>query len=57
MLICEDGAIVGSLSAGCLDEEVALHGRKFADRPVAIVDVRYATAIRLPVIDIFIERV
>lgn len=28
MLICEDGAIVGSLSAGCLEEEVALHGRE-----------------------------
>src|SRR5437867_13334291 len=28
MLICEDGKTVGSLSAGCLEEEVALRARE-----------------------------
>src|SRR5436190_23915167 len=27
MLICENGKTVGSLSAGCLEQEVALHAR------------------------------
>jgi xanthine/CO dehydrogenase XdhC/CoxF family maturation factor len=59
MLICEDGTRVGSLSAGCLEDEVALRaGEVLQTSEPAIVSFdtrrRFGCAGR---IDIFIERI
>jgi xanthine dehydrogenase accessory factor len=59
MMICEDGTTVGSLSAGCLEEEVALRAREVLQTgEPALVDFdtrkRFGCAGK---IDIFIERV
>src|SRR5437762_2999026 len=59
MLICQDGTRVGSLSAGCLEDEVALRaGEVFQTGEPATVSFdtrrRFGCAGR---IDIFIERI
>ena len=59
MLICEDGTSVGSLSAGCLEEEVALRARdvlQTGEPTIVSFDTRrrFGCAGR---IDIFIERI
>jgi xanthine dehydrogenase accessory factor len=59
MLICEDGTRVGSLSAGCLEDEVALRAREVlqtGEPTIVSFDTRrrFGCAGR---IDIFIERI
>jgi len=59
MLICEDGTTVGSLSAGCLETEVAKCGREVFRTGRSVV-VSFDTRRRFGCagkIDIFIERV
>ncbi len=59
MLICEDGTIVGSLSAGCLEEEVALRAqevRQTGKPAVMTFDTRRRFGCA-GAITIFIERV
>ena len=59
MLICEDGKTVGSLSAGCLEEEVALRAREVlgTGNPVLMsFDTRKRFGCNGK-IDVFIERV
>jgi xanthine dehydrogenase accessory factor len=58
MLICENGKTVGSLSAGCLEEEVALRARDvlFTDEPALMsfdTRKRFGCAGK---IDVFVER-
>jgi xanthine dehydrogenase accessory factor len=58
MLICEDGTVVGSLSGGCLEEEVALRAREVMEtgEPALITfDTRKRFGCHGK-IDIFIER-
>jgi xanthine dehydrogenase accessory factor len=59
MLICEDGATIGSLSGGCLEEEVALHARdvvKTGEPVLMSFDTRKRFGCNGK-IEIFIERV
>jgi xanthine/CO dehydrogenase XdhC/CoxF family maturation factor len=59
MLICEDGHTVGSLSGGCLEEEVASHARGLL-RTGTPVSIEFDTRRRFGcngAIDIFIERI
>ncbi len=58
LLICEDGKIVGSLSAGCLEEEVALRARDVLRNGQPIL-MTFDTRKRFGCagkIDIFVER-
>lgn len=58
MLICEDGSTVGSLSAGCIEEEVALCAREVLRSGVSTI-MSFDTRRRFGCngkIDIFIER-
>ena len=58
MLICEDGTTVGSLSAGCLESEVAACAREVLRTGQSVV-VSFDTRRRFGCagkIDIFIER-
>ncbi|MBO0695150.1 MAG: XdhC family protein [Verrucomicrobia bacterium] len=58
MLICEDGKMVGSLSAGCLEEEVALRARDVLQTGKSVL-MSFDTRKRFGCagkIDIFIER-
>ena len=57
MLICEDGHTVGSLSGGCLEEEVASHGRGVLRTGTPVI-MEFDTRRRFGcngAIDIFIE--
>src|SRR5437899_7287301 len=59
MLICEDGLTIGSLSGGCLEEEVALRARGVLETGEPLL-VSFDTRKRFGChgkIDIFIERV
>ena len=59
MLICEDGAIIGSVSAGCLESEVAECAREVLRTGQSVV-VSFDTRRRFGCagkIDIFIERI
>src|SRR6266516_5728063 len=59
MLICEDGTITGSLSAGCLEKEVAESAREVLRTGQSVV-VSFDTRPRFGCagkIDIFIQRV
>jgi xanthine/CO dehydrogenase XdhC/CoxF family maturation factor len=59
MLICEDGTTVGSLSAGCVEKEVVISGRKVLDTGEPLV-VSFDTRRRFGCagkIDILIERI
>jgi xanthine dehydrogenase accessory factor len=59
MLICEDGTIIGSLSAGCLEEEVATCARKVLRHGEPQL-LSFDTRLRFGCagkIDIFIERI
>jgi xanthine dehydrogenase accessory factor len=59
MLICEDGHTVGSLSGGCLEEEVALHARGVLRTGTPVI-MEFDTRRRFGcngAIDIFIERI
>ena len=59
MLICEDGTRAGSLSAGCLEDEVALRAREVLQTGEPIV-VSFDTQRRFGCtgrIDIFVERI
>jgi xanthine dehydrogenase accessory factor len=58
-LICEDGCTIGSLSAGCIEEEVALRAREVFRNGVSTV-MSFDTRRRFGCngkIDIFVERV
>jgi len=58
-LICEDGCTIGSLSAGCIEEEVALRARKVLRSGVSTI-MSFDTRRRFGCngkIDIFVERV
>ena len=59
MLVCEDGRTVGSLSAGCIEEEVALCAREVLRRGVSTI-ISFDTRRRFGCngrIDIFVERI
>jgi xanthine dehydrogenase accessory factor len=59
MLICQDGSTVGSLSAGCIEEEVALCAREVLRNGVSTI-ISFDTRRRFGCngrIDIFIERI
>jgi len=59
MLICEDGLTIGSLSGGCLEEEIALRARDVLETGEPLL-VSFDTRKRFGChgkIDIFIERV
>jgi xanthine dehydrogenase accessory factor len=59
MLICQDGSTVGSLSAGCIEEEVALCAREVLRNGVSTI-ISFDTRRRFGCngrIDVFIERI
>ena len=59
MLICQDGSTVGSLSAGCIEEEVALCAREVLRNGVSTI-ISFETRRRFGCngrIDIFVERI